>query len=459
MSNLGPKMVVGDINGDERDDLFICGAKDSPGAVYIQNGDGTFTIKSQPDIENNKVSEDTDAEFLDADGDLDLDLYVCSGGNEFSSSSSALIDRLYFNDGKGNFLQSDQILPAGKFETSACVSAGDYDKDGDTDLFVGIRLQPFLYGVPVNGYILQNDGNGRFMNVTEDVAPDLLRIGMVTDMTWADIDGDVDQDMMIVGDFMNIRVFINDNGAFTDQSVAYGLENTTGWWNTIENADLDNDGDMDFIIGNHGLNSRFKASPAEPVTMYINDFDRNGVVEQIICRYNDGKSYPMVLKNELVEQIPSLAAKYPTHDSYKEATIEDIFSEEQLINAVRVECQILASISLINHGENGFEVRELPREAQFTPVYAIHVADLNKDGNADLLLGGNLYKSKPEVGIYDGSYGVMLMGDEAGNFTNIPYSRSGFFVKGEIRDIKNVKLARHEKIFVSINNQKLQVFK
>jgi hypothetical protein len=459
LSNEGPHMAVGDINGDERDDLYICGAKDSPGALFVQDRNGSFKKTNEELFEADKISEDTDCAFFDTDGDGDIDLYVASGGNEFPESSSALSDRLYINDGKGHFIKSGQILPAGKYESTSCVQPADFDKDGDIDLFVGIRLRPFEYGVPVNGYLLENDGHGNFINVTGKIAPGLTGIGMITDMSWADVDNDGDQDMVIAGDWMPVKIFIYDHGIFTDKSEKFGLANTEGWWHTIIARDLNGDGKVDFIFGNHGLNSHFKASSSKPVTMYVNDFDLNGSVEQIICEWNGNKSYPVAMKDDLVKQIPSLSDKFKKYADYKDATIEDIFSPEVLKRAVKLAAQMMESCVMINTGEGSFHLIPLPLEAQFSPVYAISADDFDYDGMCDILIGGNKYRAKPESGIYDASYGLFLKGDTGGRWQPVSSLKSGFFIKGEIRDFKIMNINGRRIITVARNNDNLQFYK
>ena len=458
MSNSGPAITKGDINSDGLVDIHIGGAKDQAGTIFIQQPDGNFIESRQEVLEDDKSGEDTDAVFFDVDNDNDLDLYVARGGNEFPSSSSALIDRLYLNDGNGKFSRSDEIFPAGKFESTSCVDAADFDMDGDIDLFVGIRLRPFLYGVPVNGYILQNDGKGNFTNVTQTIAPELMKIGMITDMLWEDLDNDRDQDIILVGEYMGIVMFINENGKFSKFKNDLTLEESTGWWNTIEKADLDQDGDMDFIVGNHGLNSRFKASIEKPVTMYVNDFDRNGRVEQVITRYNGDTSYPMVLRNDMIMQIPSLEAKYPDFNSYKTQRMEDIFTDDQIRSSETLMASYLPTAVLVNTGNMEFTLTALPREAQLSPVFAILADDFNNDGHMDILLGGNQYRAKPETGIYDGSYGVLLLGDGKNNFAPVQESVSGFFVPGEIRDLVSIPTEDGRMLLVGRNNDSLKTF-
>jgi len=459
LSNEGPHMAVGDVNGDRLDDVYVCGAKGYPGALFVQDEQAHFKKTNISLFETDRISEDTDCAFFDADGDGDPDLYVTSGGNEFPQSSSALLDRMYINDGRGNFSKSPQTLLSDRYESSSCVQPADYDNDGDTDLFVGIRLKPFLYGVPVNGYLLENDGYGNFSNVSGKRAPGLKEIGMITDMTWADVDNDGDPDMVIVGDWMPVKIFINDHGTFTDESEQFGLSNTEGWWKKIIAKDLNGDGNVDFVLGNHGLNSRFKASAQQPVTMYVNDFDMNGSVEQIICTYNGNKSYPVVMKNDLIKQIPALEKKYKTFEDYKEQTIEDIFPGEVLQRAVKLNARVLESCVMINTGLASFHLNFLPVEAQFSPVYAIIADDFDDDGICDIVIGGNQYRAKPETGIYDAGYGLYLKGNTEGTWCTVPSVLSGLFTKGEIRDLKILNTFGSRIIAVVRNNDKLEFYK
>jgi enediyne biosynthesis protein E4 len=455
ISTEGPRVAVADVNGDGLDDFYIGGAKNFPGKLFIQNAEGSFIESNQKIFDADKLAEDQVSIFFDADGDGDYDLYVCSGSNELSTSSSAFADRLYFNDGAGNFTKSTQLLPTTALESTSVVRVADFDQDGDLDLFVGVRSHPFMYGMPMNGYILQNNGKGEFTDVTAQVAPDLIKLGMITDAIWADLDGDGDDDLIVVGDYMPVKIFFNESGKFILKSSITNLENSNGWWNRILAVDLDQDGDIDFVLGNHGLNSRFRATQAEPVTMHVGDFDNNGMIEQVLSMYYDGKLYPMALRHDLTSQMPSLKKKYLKYESFKDQTIDDIFSKEQLDASRKLEANELQSGVMINDGKGNFTWQALPVEAQVSPVYAIAAADFSGNGKMEILLGGNLYGTKPEVGRYDANYGLLLTTDDAGNFVPVKSQLAGILLEGEIRDFVNIRVANKNFILVARNSDSL----
>jgi hypothetical protein len=458
LSAEGPKVAVGDVNGDGRDDFYVCGAKDQAGSLFIQKRNGTFKTRDEKLFEEDQVSEDVDALFFDADGDGDLDLYVASGGNEFPPSSSALLDRLYLNRGRGRFSKSPQLLPVSRYESSSCVEAADFDRDGDLDLFVGVRLRPFLYGVPVNGYLLENDGKGTFRDVTAEKAPALQKLGMITDGLWLDYDQDRDLDLVVVGEWMPITVLENQAGQLVDVSERAGLSQTHGFWNCLQAGDVDKDGDLDLLVGNHGQNTRIRVSPEKPASLYVNDFDGNGKAEQMIFVYNGPEAYPLALKPELVMQMPVLKKKYLKHENYQEQKAEDIFSTAQLEKAVKQTAAHNETALLINDGKGGFSLKPLPIEAQFSPTYGLLIRDFDKDGNPDILLAGNFHRAKPEIGMYDANYGLFLKGDGKGDFTPTRPGVSGFFVMGEVRELESLRVGNRNLVLVAKNNDRLQFF-
>ncbi|HEY0054979.1 MAG TPA: VCBS repeat-containing protein [Pedobacter sp.] len=458
-STQGPCLAKADVNADGLEDVFIGGASGQAGSLFIQNKAGSFIKSNQILLEADSQSEDVDCQFFDADNDSDQDLFVCSGGSEFKAGSPALKNRLYVNNGKGIFSKSAQIFPPKNLEAStSCIAVADYDGDQDLDIFLGERLKPFAYGRSVNGYILQNDGKGIFRDVTPITAPDLKNVGMITDAQWFDYNRDGKPDLVITGEYMPIRIFLNAKGTLQEVTSPAGLESSHGWWNKLAIADVNNDGYPDIIAGNHGLNSRFRAGKDKPVTMYSNDFDKNGVVEQLICTYNGKKQYPLILRHDLVAQIPSLQKKYFRYEQYKEQTVADIFSAQELNGAIKLEAYNFESSILINNQKGAFRLEALPIEAQFSPIYGILADDIDQDGKTDLLLGGNFYQSKPDVGIYDASYGLYLRGLGNGKFKTVPASVSGLSIRGAIRDIIKINRAGIPAYLIAINNDHIKIY-
>ena len=450
----GPKMSISDVDNDGQEDLFIAGSKGNASKLFINKNNHFIESKTKA-FEKNKASEDAESVFFDADGDGDLDLYVCSGGVEFSKFSPYYLDKLYFNDGKGNFTESNQILPTAiGYHSTSNVAVADVDKDNDLDLFVGERTIPNAYGSPGSGFLLINDGKGNFTEESGKLAPQFKDLGMITDALFIDLNNDNFKDLVVVGEFMGIQVFENSRGNFKE-SQKNKLSNLKGWWNTIEQSDLDNDGDMDLIIGNHGLNSRFKATANEPIKLFTNDFDGNSYSDPILAfTAKNGKQYPYALRHNLVDQLKYLSKKFPDYESFKDASIQDIFTKEELESSLVLEANILSSVILINQGNFNFDVKELPFETQFSPVYAITTSDFDNDGDQDIILGGNLDGVMPEFGRYDASFGNYLENLGDNNF-KYHHTGKGLKINGQIRDLKVLK----NKIFITKNNDSLEVYK
>lgn len=453
-STEGPKMSLADVNNDGFKDIFIGGSKSNDAIILFGGVNGHISSKNST-FNKNRNSEDTSSLFFDADNDGDLDLYVCSGGVEFSQYSTDFLDRLYFNDGKGNFELSNQKLPStNSVHSTSIVVAADIDNDGDLDLFVGERIVPLKYGLPCSGFILENDGKGNFTDITKLKANDLINIGMITSAVFQDLDNDGDDDLVVVGEFMGVEIFVNDKGSFSRKK-ANEVSKLKGWWNTIHQADLDNDGDLDLILGNHGLNSIFRASNENPITLFSKDFDNNGFFDPILAfKSTDGKDYPYALRHDLIDQIKSLKKIFPDYESFKNADMTTIFNAEQLAGTIKLELNTLTSLILINNGNFNFEIKQLPIEAQFSPIYAIATDDFDNDGDQDIILGGNLYGVKPEVGRYDATYGVYLENDGKMNFKSYPNGK-GFRLKGEIRDF----VINNKMLIVARNSDSLAIFK
>ncbi|HMQ49795.1 MAG TPA: VCBS repeat-containing protein [Saprospiraceae bacterium] len=456
MSRLGPCTAVADVNGDQLEDIYLAGAAGQAGEMYLQLPGSRFQKLTAGPWQSDAACEDVDALFFDADGDQDMDLYVVSGGNEYSEGAPQLQDRLYLNDGKGSFSKSNQ-LPSMSV-SGGVAKAGDVDGDGDLDLFVGGRQVPGKYGFPARSYLLLND-KGKFTDATEQIAPDLVKPGMVTDAQWLDIDQDKDADLMLVGEWMPLTLMLNNNGTLEDATAAAGLDKTVGWWNRLEYADMDGDGDFDLVAGNLGLNIKYKASEEEPFKVYVKDFDGNGTNDVYLAYYGlDGVCYPVRGRQCSSEQMPFIAEKFKTYHDFALASVDQVLGDLQE-GAVSHEAYLFESVYLENLGQGQFNVKKLPNTAQTAPIFGIAIQDWNKDGAQDILVAGNYYEREVETTRSDAGIGQVLLGDGKGHFKAMAPNETGILAMLDVRDLAVVKNDRQESlVFVANNNNGLQVY-
>jgi len=461
LSAEGPALAVGDVDGDGLGDIYVGGAKWQAGRLFLQQRDGTFRPSPSADrvLQADSLSEDVDAVFFDANGDGHPDLYVVSGGNEFSGEDPPLQDRLYVNDGRGHFTRDTLALP--RFaESGSCVVPGDFNGDGHVDLFVGRRGVARGYGLAPRSYLLENDGKGHFVDVTLEKAPALAHVGMVTAAAWVDYDHDGRLDLIVTGEWMAVRVFHNENGRLVDRTREAGLAGTEGWWNSVTVADLNGDGRPDLVLGNLGLNSYLRASAAEPARLYVADFGHNGALEQVLTVYEHGVSYPVAGRDELLRVVPGLRDRFPTYASFGASRIEDLFTGAELARATVREARVFASSVALNNGNGTFTLAPLPVEAQLAPIRAVVADDFDGDGRVDLLVAGNDYGFPPVLGRQDASYGLLLRGRGDGRFEAVDMQRSGVVIDGQVRHLATVRRADGSRLIVAArNNDKLEVLR
>jgi len=456
ISTEGPKLSAGDVNGDGLEDFFMGNAFADTAKLFIQQPGGHFVQKPQPAFVKDKYFETVGSAFLDADGDGDLDLVLGSGGNQANPGSANLTVRLYLNDGKGNFTRSVQGWPE-VYLNASCVRVLDFDGDGLNDVFIGGRLIPGHYGLKPASVLLKNQGKGLFTDVTKSMAPQLLDLGMVTDASWADIDGDKKPELIIVGDWMPVTVMRFEKGQFQKISE---LPNSSGWWNFLTVADVNGDGYPDLVAGNFGLNSRIKADTLHPAELVTADFNKNGQTECIPVYYKtDGKAYPYWMKGEMEKNIPAIKKKFLQFKTYAGKQFSEIFSGDELKQATILTAKETRSAVFLNGGKGHFTMEALPLEAQLSPMFTAVVSDLNGDGFTDILLAGNFYGLKPQTGRFDASFGTLLLGDSQHHFHYEAPKQSGLFIRGEARDATILNPGKKDPlIVVARNNDDLLIF-
>ncbi|MCG8308346.1 MAG: VCBS repeat-containing protein [Cytophagales bacterium] len=459
MSAFGPALAVGDVDNNGLDDFFIGASFGRAGQIYLQQSDGKFKQSySLPWIVDVK-SEDVGAVFFDAEGDRDLDLYVVSGGNEMPAGSNEYKDRLYLNDGTGNFSKAQNVLPEIAYSGSRAIPA-DIDRDGDVDLFVGGRQIPGRYPEPASSYILINESGEvpKFIDATARLAPELLEIGLVTDAVWSDFDADHDLDLIVTGEWMPITVFENVNGKFVNATEKLGLEEEVGWWFGIEKADFDKDGDDDYVVGNLGENYKFKAGYDAPFTLHYTDYDNNGKGDIILGYFNFGRHFPVKGRSASIRQIPILRERYPTYDQFARSTLSEVYGEEQLGKALKYSAKTFSSKCLINKGNGNFDRIDLPVEAQLAPVNDFIIDDFDSDGNEDILLAGNLYGTEIETMRGDAGLGLFLLGSGRGTFKAIEPHKSGLYLHNDVKHLAPIVISGKPAFISANNNDFIRVF-
>jgi len=463
-SRNGPGITVGDVNDDNLEDFFIGGATGYTGRLFLQQVGGTFQPTS---LGQDSLSEDMGVVLLDVDNDNDLDLYIVSGGAVHIEESVLYTDRLYLNDGKGKFTRSVEALPDIR-QSSSSIVASDFDRDGDLDLFIGGRLVPGEYPLPAHSTLLRNDTpkksslekptsetnyrRVKFTEITDEVASGLSEVGLVTSALWTDYDNDGWIDLIVTGEFMPLMFFHNEEGKLVDRTEATGLKNTSGWWNSLVGGDFDQDGDIDYLAGNLGLNTRYQVTPDQPLSIYAKDYDNNGRIDPVMCYYVQGKKYIAHSRTDIFKQINAMRARFTTYTDYAEATFDESFLPQELKDAYVVRGEQFASSYLENLGHGKFSIKQLPIEAQLSPIFGMITGDYDQDGNLDVLTVGNFYASEVSTGRYDASIGLYLRGDGKGNFEPTRVTESGFFADGDAKGLAQIRIEGGSTLVLVANN-------
>jgi len=461
LSKIGPCIAKADVNKDGLEDLFIGASAEQGSLLYLQTADGKFAPANNQPWNNEKNFTNADALFFDADGDGDDDLYLVGGGADYPLNSKNYQDRFYENDGRGNFKKLQDALPA-ETVSGACVRAADINKDGLPDLFVGGKYKPGLFPEAPESFVLKNvskQGHIHFENDKLQTDTSLAHPGMVSDAAWFDINKDEWEDLVVVGQFMPIKIFENHDGKLIEATKTYGLSETNGWWCRMLADDIDNDGDTDLVIGNMGTNTQLKASVNEPITITYGDFYGNGVIDPILCYYNGGKSYPWFSKDEMADQIPSMQKKFLRYADYADAQLTDLFTKEQLARSSTVEIKTVRSVYIRNDGNKKLTIQPLPLYAQMSTVNGIIAGDVDNDGKKDLILAGNFFPFRVQMGACDASIGLILKNNGNGEFTSLTYSKTGLCLRGDIRNLISVKGKNNAFIVAAKNNDAVQILK
>ena len=451
-SKLGPGLAVGDVDNDGLEDFYIGGTEKKNGSLFTQNDKGKFTAKELPTTIS---QEDMGTLFLDVDSDADLDLILIGGGEDPQAADHGYLDRIYLNDGQGNFTENTLLKRA---DSGSCAIAADYDKDGDLDLFIGGRYVPEAYPLSPKSFILENH-QGKYTDATQHAFGNDGKLGMVTDALWTDFDNDTWVDLIVVGEFMAPRFFKNEKGILKDISEETGLDHTSGWWNSIAAGDFDKDGDMDYVMGNWGLNSPFRASASEPISIYAKDFDKNGTIDPLISCYRQGEEHLIYARDVLANQITAMKGRFTTYDSYAAAPFAAMFRKDELEGASRLRAETLESGYLENLGNGKFNRKPLPLKAQFAPLFGMEIRDFNDDGNLDALLTGNFYSVEALNGQYDAFIGLCLLGDGQGGFTPEDTRKSGLKIDGDAKGLVQLQSADgHPVVLAGQNSGPLKAY-
>lgn len=455
LSREGPAMATGDVDGDGNEDVYIGGAIDQPGMLNMHTGGGSLKAKTVAAFREDAKLEDTAAAFFDADGDGDLDLMVGSGGNQVNLSMTESV-RLYLNDGKGNFTKAD-LGPTPVSQNIAVIAPHDADGDGDIDVFVGARSIIGVYGVDPDHLYLENDGQGNFINKFREVGVATKKSGMITDAKWLDIDANGTKELITVSDWGSPQVYMMQDGKLSLKDA--GIGDLAGWWNVMHAVDIDQDGDKDLILGNHGENLHYVPSAENVMKMWVNDFDNNGTIEQIVTQTIDGKDMPVHQKQEIVSQMVSLKKKNLKASEYSTKSIQELFSEATMKNTRMKHVNTSQSMILINGSNGSFEVKPLPVRSQLSCICGVACTDVNNDGNLDIIMGGNFFEFRPQYSRLDANFGSVLLSDGQNNFEWTPYEESGFFIREEIKHIATFSDKEGKQfVVVAINDEKPKVF-